>query len=130
MGVPSFTANVAHDGWSAADSGYGVSVAIAAGSSVTRITDTIPTGTDTLINCAIDTSTLQAIQICANKDCTLEANDGSSPTFTINIKAGIPYQWIKNSGITNPITADVTVLYVTNTEDVNLLILTAQDATP
>lgn len=128
MGQPVFSLNVTHDGWSAADSVTATKTVT--GGSVTRIVETIAIGTDTSINCAIDVSTLQAIAIYATTDATLEANDGSSPDFTLAIDSVTPFVWLKDSGITNPLTADVVTFKVTNAAETTLTIVVVQDPTP
>lgn len=128
MGQPVFSLNVTHDGWSAADSVTATKTVT--GGSITRIVETLAIGTDTSFNCAIDVSTLQGIAIYATSDVTLEANSGSSPDFTLSIDSVTPFVWLKDSGITNPLTADVTTFKATNAAECTLTMLIVQDPTP
>lgn len=43
---------------------------------------------------------------------TIETNSGSAPDDTITLTAGYPRAWIKNVTGTNPLTADVTNIFV------------------
>lgn len=70
--------------------------------------------TDALLTIAITAANLQELVLTSDKDVTLEANSGSSPAFTISLKAGEPLIWKKSPGyFANPITANVTAFYVT-----------------
>lgn len=71
--------------------------------------------TDALIAFNIDVSQLQALYIYADADVTIETNSGSSPGNTLSIDGGNPLVWVKDSGLANPLTVDVTALYATNT---------------
>lgn len=77
--------------------------------------------TDQLIVIAIDVSEIQNIYIKADQDLTIETNNGTTPTDTINLKANVPY--VFNADLdqyfTNLLTADVTALYVTNASGSN-----------
>lgn len=72
--------------------------------------------TDLEMIIAIDVSAIKHIYIKADVDMTLETNDGTTPTDTINLKANVPY--IFNADIdayfTNLLTADVTSIFMTN----------------
>lgn len=71
--------------------------------------------TNALIACAIDVSQLQALYIYADADVTLKTNSSGAPVDTLSIDGGNPLVWVKDSGVTCPLTADVTALYATNT---------------
>lgn len=109
------------------------SVTISGGGGSQHIEDTVNASTtDRQINCAIDASGLKALFIVSDQDLTLEANNGTTPDFTLTLTADKPLVWISGSGITNPITADVTEFYATNAGGTNasLDIFVEQDPTP
>jgi len=87
---------------------------------------------DTLMNIAIDFSALQSLYICATEGCTVETNSGAAPDDTFTLTADTPIVWYTGCGYTNPITADVTKVYVTQTAATagTLRIEALQDATP
>lgn len=100
------------------------------GSLEVNVDETLAIGTDTAVNLAIDVSELVSLYIMADADCTLEVNDGSSPTKTITLEADEAYVW-PSGGNTAPLGAsDVTVIYVTNAAETNLYIRALVDATP
>jgi len=90
--------------------------------------------TDYRVNFAVDVSQLKgflwicdsAITICTN------AASGGAPAQTLTIPADTPFSWVTGSGITNPLTTDITDLYVTKAASGThtLQLYTAQDATP
>jgi hypothetical protein len=88
--------------------------------------------TNVVANVPLDISQIQSILITADQDLTLKTNSSGSPDDTIALKAGIPFHWIKNSGITLPFAADVTNWYVTNASGVatTLKIRALVEATP
>ena len=45
---------------------------------------------------------LQDIIITVSKDCTLEVNSASAPTDTLQLKAGVPFVWLKSAGGPSP----------------------------
>lgn len=94
---------------------------------------TVPADSGDLeINWTLDISQAELIFMLSDQDLTLETNNATSPVDTITLKAGIPYFWIKDGGIDQPLTADVTKLYATrgSGDDANLKIRALADATP
>lgn len=87
---------------------------------------------DTEVLCAINYTDLKSLYIESDLDLDVETNSGSVPDDTISVKAGVAYVWTSEDGSTNPLTADVTKLFLTaagsGTATVNIRIL--QDATP
>lgn len=81
---------------------------------------------------AIDVSQIKFIVIVANQDCTVKANSSGSPDFTLNLKANEPFLWWVNAPWTNPMSADVTSVYVTcaATGTMDLTIRGITDPTP
>ena len=88
--------------------------------------------TDYDIAVAIDVSAVQSFYIVSDQAVTVETNDGSSPDDTIALVAGVPYVWNTDSYDSFLLTADVTVIYVTNASGAtaNIEIRCVQDATP
>jgi hypothetical protein len=72
------------------------------------------TTTDQFIDLAFPTSGMQSIWIWSDTNLTVKTNSSSSPTQTIALVANTPVYWGTGLGLTNPITAAVTSLYVTN----------------
>jgi hypothetical protein len=70
--------------------------------------------TNGVVNLTLDISQVTSLVIYSDKALTLKTNNSGAPTDTIVLKAGIPYVWNSDSYDTCKITADVTVLYVTN----------------
>ena len=125
------TINYTIDGYSASgDANVTATTVTLTPASITRITETVAIGTDTAVNCTIDTSALSFIVIYASSDATLQANDGTSPDYTLSLTGGKPFCWYTGCGITNPITADTTEFFVTNAAECKLVIHVGQDSTP
>ncbi len=125
------TINYTIDGYSASgDSNVSATTVTLTPASITRITETVAIGTDAQVNCSIDTSALSFLVIYASSDCTLQANDGTSPDYTLTLTGGKPFVWYTGCGITNPITADTTEFFVTNAAECKLVIHVGQDSTP
>lgn len=57
---------------------------------------------------------LTSMSMRTDQEVTVKTNSTSAPSNTFDVKPRAPVQWYSTSGITNPISADVTVLYVTN----------------
>ena len=71
--------------------------------------------TDEEIACNLDYSAMESLYMVSDQDLQVETNDDAAATGqTINLEAGVPYLWLKDSGITCPITDDVTALFITN----------------
>lgn len=71
--------------------------------------------TDQQVGVAVTMAACLGVYIKTDQDLTLETNatdHAGGDSFTL--KAGIPFVWLKNSGITCPFTADVTTMYFTN----------------
>jgi len=89
--------------------------------------------TDSEVVLGIDFSALQFIALESDQDLTLETNSGSAPDDTISLKANNPLIWEADASyFANPLTADVTSLFVTNAGSTaaNLRILALVDPTP
>ena len=98
-----------------------------------NLSETIPAdSTDLELVIAIDFSALKMLLIVSNKALTLETNSGSVPDDTITLVADEPLVWWTGSPHSNPLTADVTSIFVTEgaSDEAILDIRTLQDATP
>lgn len=63
---------------------------------------------------AVDVSALSAVYIVSDKAVTLKTNSSGSPDNTITLAANKPLLWYVGCGITNPLTVDVTGIYIAN----------------
>lgn len=87
--------------------------------------------TDVQVLMNLDVSQLKALALVADKDVTIETNNASTPTDTINLKANRALIWESESGyFANPLTADVTALFLTSVEAANVQMVFIEDATP
>lgn len=75
------------------------------------------------ISVAFAVASMQSILIYASQACTLKTNSSSSPTQTITMTAGQQINWGNNFSAANPITADVTSMFVTNPSSTLTIIL-------
>jgi hypothetical protein len=103
------------------------------GSGFREVEETVAANqTDKLMNIAFTYADLLWIYIESDAGCTIETNAvDATGGQTITITAGVPFFWQKNSGIPNPISANVTKIYVTNTTAITSFYMAAQnDATP
>lgn len=70
--------------------------------------------TDLLVALAVTVAKLEGLVMLADQNLTLEFNNGTTPAFTISLLANVPLVWQKDTYHANPLTANVTALYVTN----------------
>lgn len=70
--------------------------------------------TNKLVACTLDISQLKALVVMSTKDMTLKTNDSSTPDDEFDLLANDPIVFTDGEHETNPLTADVTALYVTN----------------
>jgi len=70
--------------------------------------------TDALIDIAFPLTGLQSVCLWSDTNLTVKTNNATTPGQTLSLLAGVAVQWGAGSGATNPITAAVTSLYVTN----------------
>lgn len=100
--------------------GMGSAVSVTStGDGVISVTaDTGPANKE--IDIGWDADTIQSLVIVSTIDCTLYTNapSGGAPADTMALKANIPLNWIRNSGIPFPFVGGaggvVTKIYVTN----------------
>jgi hypothetical protein len=85
--------------------------------------------TDYLVAWTCDFSQLKSLYMYSDVAMTVETNNGSAPGQTIALAAGKPLVWYYGSGITCPITVDVTALYITNVAAGTLEIRSLEDPT-
>lgn len=111
-----------------------VSQAVAVtGSSVVAIDEAVAnSATNFQINVAIDVSALKSIYIVSDQAVTMETNSGSSPNETLNLLAGVPYEWQAGGYFTNLLETDITAVFITNASGAtaNVSLRALLDATP
>jgi hypothetical protein len=95
---------------------------------------TVPNATtDLRVNIAIDVSELKLLYIHSDQAVTIETNAvDATGGNTLTIAANKPLVWFVGCGMTNPLTADVTDMYITNAggTSANVKIRTLIDETP
>jgi hypothetical protein len=57
---------------------------------------------------------MQSFFLVADGALTIKANSTSVPDYTLSPVAGTPIWWMYGQGMTNPVTANTTTLYVSN----------------
>lgn len=103
------------------------------GDGETLLSPVVPdASTDFDIAVAIDISQIQSISLVSDQEVLVQTNNGSSPDDEFTLKAGVMKQWTTDSYEDLFLTADVTVLYVTNAsgEDAQLELRIVYDSTP
>ena len=100
------------------------------GSSEANVDETLAIGTNVQVNLAIDVSALKSLYIKASTACTIKTNSSGSPDDTLVLTAGQVISWHNLMSADNPLTVDVTKIYVTNAAQCALKIYALQDATP
>lgn len=97
--------------------------------------DQEPVGADAVdleMAIAIHVSAMKTFFMLSETDLTVKTNSTSVPDDTLILKAGVPISWHEKSNHSNPLTADVTKIYVT--EDASkadfLTLRVLQDVTP
>ncbi|MCH8853919.1 MAG: hypothetical protein IID41_14900 [Planctomycetes bacterium] len=101
-----------------------------AGLRVSLINEPIPLGTDTVLNVAIDVSAVKSFFLISDVNVTIETNDGTTPTDTLNLIAGVPYIWNTDSLDSFLLTGDVTKFFITNASDAIIDMEAVADPTP
>ncbi len=81
---------------------------------------------------SIDVSGLKSLLLSSTKPMTVKTNSSGSPDDTITLAANVPVIWYTGCGHPNPLTADVTGLYLTTGDvgEATLTIRGLQDVTP
>lgn len=94
---------------------------------------TLP-ATDVEVVLGIEYAGLKGLYILSTIAATINTNDvaGGSPDDTIAVAANVAYCWTHQDGSANPLSADVTKLYITTvgTGTATMEIRVLQDATP
>lgn len=73
----------------------------------------VATGTNTPYIIAIDVSQVTMLYIKCSIDATLKTNSTGSPANTLALKADEPVVWWSSAIWANPLTTDVTIIYLT-----------------
>ena len=63
---------------------------------------------------SVDVSQLISFLIYSSQNVTVKTNSSSSPAQTFTLVAGIGLTWNNANGQSNPLTTDITDLYITN----------------
>jgi len=100
------------------------------GSSWTKVSEVMTTGTNTPLIVAIDVSAVKFFRIHSTGAATIKTNDSGSPDDTITLVANQPYDYVPTDYSPFLLTVDVADIYVTNAAEITLTIEVLQDATP
>lgn len=106
------------------------SVSASGGAEVVLSNEAVTAGTDTEVEIAVPFANIKAIWMHSTTAATIETNNGTTPSDTISLAAGVPNTWITGGAGSNPLSADVTSIFVTNVADTVLNIRVLYDATP
>lgn len=84
------------------------------------------------VNIDLDVSELKTLMITSDVAITIKTNSTGSPDDTLTVPADTPVMWGATTGITCPLTVDVTKIYITNATlgAATVKIRTGYDATP
>lgn len=116
--------------------GYVEGVQTITGTGVTRISETISSGTDTQVMFTCDVSAVKVFFAKASTATTVETNATNGSVNVFTLAAGVPFLWTSSDGGSfrdtagTAVSTDVTTLYVTNVASTDLEILVLLDATP
>ena len=109
------------------------------GTAETNVEETLAIGTDTAVAFAADVSAIKSLAMVwepasGSSTCLVETNSGSAADDSITLVANKPLIWntdiLATLGTVNPLTVDVTGLFVTTTAAGDLSIYCLVDATP
>lgn len=70
--------------------------------------------TDQLVTLTVDVSEVESLYMVSDQDVSFQTNNAGTPVQTIAMKANVPITYTKDSGETNPLTTDITAIYLTN----------------
>ncbi len=70
--------------------------------------------TDKEVDIALDVSKMSGMFLLSDQTITLETNVAGSPVDTLTLTAGLPIVWFTGCGLPNPLTTDVTKIFLTN----------------
>lgn len=65
----------------------------------------------------LEVAAIKSLFMLATGGCTIKTNSSSAPDDTITLAAGQPLAWSPSMSFDNPLTADVTALFITDTSD-------------
>jgi hypothetical protein len=75
-------------------------------------------------------ASLRSLFILSDKDLTLKTNSSGSPGNTLTLTANKPLVWYQGCGLANPITVDVTKLFLTAATAARVRVKVLCDVTP
>lgn len=118
--------------WSAGNNSLSKPITITADGEANIEVTVADAAVDLPVMIAIDVSALKLLYLSSDQDLTIKTNDSGTPTDTLTVSGGKPLVWFEQNGYTNPLSADVTAIYVSNSSGspAKLIIKTLQDATP
>jgi hypothetical protein len=86
-----------------------------------------PAASNQLFTLAIDVSQVKMLVMLAENAMTIRTNSSGSPANTVNLLAGVPYEFGQGGYETLILTTDVTAIFVTSTLGGRLRILAILD---
>jgi hypothetical protein len=75
-------------------------------------------------------ASLRSLFILSDKDLTLKTNSSGSPGNTLTLTANKPLVWYQGCGLANPLTVDVTKLFLTAATAARVRVKVLCDVTP
>jgi len=96
-----------------------------------NLSESVTDGTDQLVAFVADVSQMKSFIVwSAGGNMTVETNNGTTPGNTLTLVDGVEQVWITGMPTAaNPLTVDVTALYITNTGTATLNIRSLIDPT-
>lgn len=94
-------------------SGAVVQTITATGEASSEMDVSVPIATNTQVNLTAPYASIKCIEWLSDVALTVKTNSTSVPDQTITLAANVPMIWINGGSGTNPITADITKIYVT-----------------
>lgn len=92
--------------------------------------EAISAADDQELSLAVPYAQIKFIYMLATVAMTIETNSSSAPTQSISLAANVPNCWISGGPGSNPITANITKIYVSAATAGTLNIQIGYDATP
>lgn len=109
----SFTHNITRT-WSGPSGSLSKTTSQSADAEENRSFSVADAQTDVEIALVIDVSAMKALYMVSSRAVTIETNSSSSPAQTITLAANVPLVWTVSDPDANPLTVDVTKIFVTN----------------
>lgn len=100
--------------WARSGESIAQSVTISDNGELNRNVTVAPATTDFPVAAVIDVSEVKALYIHSDQNVTIETNSSSAPANTLTVTANKPLVWYTGCGLVNPLTVDVTSIFITN----------------